>query len=196
MARALARGRAAPTARRRGRRTSRTTPSTRDVLGAVRPVTPGRDGATRTESSTVEGVLTSGCCGWGRRPDAREACIRRRWSASLSEGSFFCATATGTNSVGSTARTSGHGFATAGRRQRVHRRSRHRRNPHGAPRGRIHLATAGGADAPAGTGDEPAEHVPQPPDGETPGRGGARMKPRGSAAHTWRKHRAALHALA
>ena len=34
-----------------------------------RPDVTGRRGP---ESSTVEGVLTSGCCGWGRRPDARE----------------------------------------------------------------------------------------------------------------------------
>lgn len=34
-----------------------------------RPDVPGRRGP---ESSTVDGVLTSGCCGWSRSPDARE----------------------------------------------------------------------------------------------------------------------------
>ena len=91
------------------------------------------------ESSTVDGVLTSGCCGWSRPPDAREffEAIQADdpTKRQLAVGSAFIDEA----DINEILMAHLEGAFTWRQTGRC-------------------------ADAPAGTGDEPAEHVPEPPD--------------------------------
>ena len=56
--------------------------------------------------------ITSGAFGDSDETSAERRVYQEALVRHSLDGSFLCATATGTNSVGSTARTSGHGFAT------------------------------------------------------------------------------------